>query len=194
VRGRRDEAVAAFEAALSIDPDYAQAHNNLGALLHLLGRLDRAEEHYRRAIALRADNVEAHGNLGLLLSAQGRTADAVHELQAALAQSPDQPQALAGLAWIRATSPDAAFRNGAEAVALARRAVELTETKDVASLDALAAAYAEAGQFDDAVLTARTGVEVAAASGSPDVTAQFRLRLQMYQRGLTYRSVGSKKP
>jgi Flp pilus assembly protein TadD len=194
VRGRRDAAIAEFETALGIDPDYAQAHNNLGALLHLAGRTDAAADHYRRAIALRPDNVEAHTNLGLLLSAQGRAADAVPELQAALRLAPDRPQALAGLAWIRATAADAALRNPAEAIVLAERAVAQSARRDIASLDALAAAYAAAGRFDDAVTAARAGVEAAAAAGAPEVAAQFRQRLEMYQQGRAYRIPRSKFP
>ena len=84
-RGRRDEAIAAFQEALRIDPDYAQAHNNLGALLQLGGRADAALEHYRRAVALRPDNVEAHTNLGQLLSNRGRAAEAAAQFSEALA-------------------------------------------------------------------------------------------------------------
>ena len=194
VRGRRDEAVAAFEGALRIDPDYAQAHNNLGALLHLLGHPDAALDHYRRAIALRPDNVEAHSNLGLLLSARGQAANAVLELRTALDMAPDQPQALAGLAWIRATAADPSLRNTQEAVTLAERAAGLTMRRDIASLDALAAAYAAAGRFTEAVETARAGLDAATAAGAFDVAAQFRQRLDMYRQGQPYRMPGSKFP
>jgi len=187
VRGRREQAVAAFEAALRIDPDYAQAHNNLGALLHLLGRFEPAMGHYRRAIALRPDNVEAHANLGLLLSAQGRAAEAVREFRDALDRTPDFAPALAGLAWIRATAADPALRNTSEAVALAERAAAQTARRDVASLDALAAAYAAAGRFDEAVATARAGVDAATAVGALEVATQFRQRLQLYEQGRPYR-------
>src|SRR5262245_13495863 len=194
VRGRRDEAASAFEAALRIDPDYAQAHNNLGAVLHVLGRIQPAMEHYRRAITLRPDNVEARANLGLLLSAQGRPAEALGLLRSALTLSSDFAPALAGVAWIRATAADAALRNADEAVALAERAATLTERHDVAALDALAAAYAAAGRFDDAVATARVGVDVASAAGASDVAARFRERLELYSQGRPYRLPGSKFP
>jgi tetratricopeptide (TPR) repeat protein len=187
VRGRREQAIAAFEAALRIDPDYAQAHNNLGALLHLVGRSEPAMEHYRRAIALRPDNVEAHANLGLLLSAQGRAAEAAREFQDALLRMPDFAPALAGLAWIRATAADPALRNSDEAVALAERAAAQTARRDVASLDALAAAYAAAGRFDEAVAAARAGVDAATAVGALEVATQFRQRLQLYEQGRPYR-------
>ena len=74
-----------FREALRLDPDYAQAHNNLAAMLQLAGQVDEALDHYRRAVTLRPDNVEARGNLAQLLSRQGRAAEAVAEFEQVLA-------------------------------------------------------------------------------------------------------------
>jgi hypothetical protein len=78
-RAGREEAIAAFREALRLDPDYAQAHNNLGALLQVSGQTDAALEHYLRAASLRPDNVESHTNLGQLLANRGQTAEAVRQ-------------------------------------------------------------------------------------------------------------------
>ena len=118
-------------------------------MLQLAGQFDEALDHYRRALALRPDNVEARGNLAQLLSRQGRSAEAVAEFDQVLAVSAEDPQALSGLAWIRATAADAALRNPGQAIQLAERAAALTRRRDLAALDALAAAYAAAGRFDD---------------------------------------------
>jgi tetratricopeptide (TPR) repeat protein len=187
LRGRRDDAIREFENAIGIDPDYAQAHNNLGALLQLAGRLDPAMTHYRRAIALRPDNVEARGNLGQLLSSQGRAVEAADEFRAALALRPDDSKALAGLAWIRGTAADPAVRNTDEAIDLAERAVRQTGRGDIGALDALAAAYASAGRFAEAIAVARSGVEAAESAGLSAVAAQFRQRLALYEQGRPYR-------
>jgi tetratricopeptide (TPR) repeat protein len=184
-RGRRDEAIAQFREALAIDPDYAQAHNNLGALLQVGGRFDEALTHYQRAVVLRPDNVDAVTNLGLLLSMLGRPGDAVPRLRAAIARDAGNAQALSGLAWIRATSWDPALRDAAEAVTLAERAA--TERRSVSTLDALAAAYASAGRFEDAVTAARSGIELASAAGQTGVAEQFRQRLALYQQRQPYR-------
>jgi tetratricopeptide (TPR) repeat protein len=195
VRGRREAAIGEYEAALRIDADYAQAHNNLGALLYLAGRTEEAAEHYRRAIARRPDSVEAHTNLGLALSAEGRTSEAVVELRTALQLAPDLAQALAGLAWIRATAADASLRNPDEAVVLAERAVSLSGgRRDISVLDALAAAYAAAGRFEEAVATATAGVDAAAAAGATDVAARFRERLDLYRQHQAYRMPRSNFP
>ncbi|MGH9142766.1 MAG: tetratricopeptide repeat protein [Vicinamibacterales bacterium] len=182
-RGRRDEAMTAFEDALKIDPDYAQAHNNLGALLQVSGHADAALEHYRRAAALRPDNVESHTNLGQLLAIQGRAADAAAQFSAALSLRADNVQALAGLAWIRATSSDPSLRDGAEAMRLAERADQATRHQDVTVIDALAAAYAAVGRYEDALRAARVGLALTIAAGQTAAAAQFRQRLDMYQKG-----------
>src|SRR5438067_3000101 len=182
-RGRREEAAAELEQAIRIDPDYAVAHNNLGALLQLGGRLDQAQAHFARAVALRPDNVEAQANLAQLLSNRGRLADAARHFDAVLALRGDHVQALAGLAWIRATASDAALRDADEAVRLAERADALTTHRDLAVLDALGAAYACAGRYDDAVRTARNGLDLATRAGQTAVASQFRQRIDLYQSG-----------
>jgi tetratricopeptide (TPR) repeat protein len=187
LRGRRDDAVMRFREALRLDPDHAQAHNNLAAMLQLAGQLDEALNHYRRALALRPDNVEARGNLAQLLSSQGRSAEAAGEFDQVLAVRPADAQALSGLAWVRATAADSAVRDPARAVELAERAVAATGRRDVAALDALAAAYAAAGRFDEAVTTAQAGVDLAVAAGQDPIAARFRERLALYQKREAYR-------
>ena len=187
VRGRQAEAAAEFSEALRIDPDYAQAHNNLGAALQLLGRTDDALAHFRRAVALRPDNIEARVNLAQLLSALGLAADAAGEFQRVLARRADDPQALSGLAWIRSTSSTESLRDPADAVRLAERAAALTFRRDISAIDALAAAYASAGRYDEAVAAARAGIDLAVGAGLPAVVAQLRQRLDVYQRRQPYR-------
>jgi tetratricopeptide (TPR) repeat protein len=182
-RGRRGEAMAEFEEAIRIDPDYALAHNNLGALLEVTGRPDRARVEFERAVALRPDNLEARNNLGQLLSNTGHLPEAVDQFEAVLLLRPDDIQALAGLAWIRATAGDPSLQNGDESVRLAERAALLTDNRDLVALDALGAAYASAGRFADAVRIARMGLELSAAAGQTAVAAQFRQRLELYQKG-----------
>ena len=91
------------------------------------------------------------------------------------------------MAWIRATSADPQLRDGAEAVRAAERACRLAKWKGTTVLNTLAAAYAEAGRFKDAVSTARTAIAQAESANRIDIAAEIRLRLELYLAGKPYR-------
>lgn len=84
-------------------------------------------------------------------SASLRDLDALVKLAFRLGNTAHQSHALNGRAWLRATCPDASIRNGQLAVADATKACELTKWKNAGRIDTLAAAYAEAGDFDSAI-------------------------------------------
>jgi predicted O-linked N-acetylglucosamine transferase (SPINDLY family) len=92
-QGRTDQAVAHYERALALKPDYAEAHNNLGMALGMQGKIGQAVTHLRQAIALQPDFVAAHNNLGNALSMQGETDQAVTHFERALALDPDYAEA-----------------------------------------------------------------------------------------------------
>jgi tetratricopeptide (TPR) repeat protein/mono/diheme cytochrome c family protein len=175
-----------FQAALRIDPDYADAHNNLGAMLHLFGRTAEAELHYRRATELRPDNAQAHSNLARLLTAEGQWRAAADHFTRALQLQPDDPSALSGLAWLRATAGEESVRDPRDGIRLGERAAQLSGRHDATVLDALAAAYAAAGRFDDATRTAREAAQIADAAGMRNLSALIRNRLTLYESGRAY--------
>jgi predicted O-linked N-acetylglucosamine transferase (SPINDLY family) len=90
--GRHAEAAASYRQALSLRPDYAQAHNNLGTVLSDQGALDEASACFRRALELRPDLAEAHKNLGGLLHEQGKVDEAVLCYQRALELDPESTE------------------------------------------------------------------------------------------------------
>lgn len=95
-----DEARAAYRRALALDEAHADAHLNLGRLLHEEGRPAEAEEHYRQAAALRPRDATAWFNLGVALQDQGRGDEAIAAYRRALAADRGYPDAhfnLAGL-------------------------------------------------------------------------------------------------
>ena len=84
-----DEAREAYERALDLDPYVADAHVNLGRLLHVAGELGRAEPHYREAARLDPDDPTPHFNLGVLLEEVKRRDEAVHAYRQAILRDPD---------------------------------------------------------------------------------------------------------
>ena len=91
------------------------------------------------------------------------------------------------MAWNLATQSESRLRDGPVAVRLAARAVELTRTNNVGALDTLAAAYAEAGRFTEAVATAQTAAALALAAGQSPLAADIQKRRQGYEAGRPFR-------
>jgi len=96
-------------------------------------------------------------------------------------------QALYQLSWILATCEDGKYRNGEEAIKLAERLCQVTKYSQSLALDALAAAYAETGKFDIAVLTAQKGLELAEQQGPKELALGIKKRLELYMTGQPYR-------
>ena len=142
--------------------------------------------HYSAAVRVQPDYALAHYGLGSALAAQGNTRQAIEHLSRAVELDPDYVEALNHLAWILATGSDSKFRDGASAVKLAERACELTGDKHPLLLDALAAAYAESGEFDMARQTAKRAISMARSAGKPEWAEAIEKRLELYNRGLPY--------
>lgn len=188
--GRSAEAERHWRRALEADPRHALAHNNLGNLLRTRGREREAIDHLEEAIALRRDYPEARFNLGLALMGEGRAREAVGHFREAARLDPENPRILAFLGWTLATSPDPAIRDPGAAVRAARRAAELTERRDPAALQALAAAHAAEGHFEAAVAVAERALERATATGAETTAATLRGLLELFRQGRPYRTGG----
>jgi tetratricopeptide (TPR) repeat protein len=92
-------------------------------------------------------------------------------------------EALNNLAWMLATASDDTLRDGAEAVRYAERAARLPPVKEMCVPGTLAAAYAEAGRFPEAIATAEKAVEMETAAGETRFAAINRQLLRLYRAG-----------
>jgi tetratricopeptide (TPR) repeat protein len=93
---------------------------------------------------------------------------------------------LNNFAWVLAAGTDAKIRDGKQAVQLAERACELTHYQKTMYLGTLAAAYAEAGRFDDAILTAEKACTLASELGEPNLLKRNRELLELYRAHRPY--------
>jgi Flp pilus assembly protein TadD len=184
-QGEQKEAEAHYRAVLEVDGAHAEAANNLGVALLLQDKRGESIQYFERAVRLEPSDEDARRNLAMALLGEARVDDAIAVLQDGLARTPEAPQLANYLAWVRATNPDAQHRDGAEAIRLAELACKGTQYSDANFLDTLAAAYAEAGRFDDAVATSKRALELAA--DRPTQAAEFRSRLALYEAGTAYR-------
>ena len=182
-RGETDEAIALYGTALKIQADYAGAHYNLGNALVQQGKTSEAIEHFQKAHEIQPDFAESHQNLGALLYQQRQIPQALAQWRELIRLQPDTIPILNVTAWLLATQPAAAFRNGAEAVELAERAKRLSASRDPAILDTLAAAYAEAGRFDEAIQAAQQAVALATSQQNTVLAEKIQTRLKLYQTG-----------
>jgi cytochrome c-type biogenesis protein CcmH/NrfG len=141
---------------------------------------------------LQPDDFDGHAGLAAVLAAQGRADEEVFQLNEAARISPDSAEALNNLAWTLATSPDANIRNGARAVQLAQHACELTHFEKTIFIGTLAAAYAEAGQFDDAMATAQKAIALARENGEQELLQKNQELLELYRAHQPYREAAEK--
>ena len=91
--GRLSGSLVANQRSLQLDPQDAEAHNNLANTLKDLGRLDEAEASYKQAIVFKLDYAEAHNNLGAILIELGRLDEAKLRCSKAIALKPDFAEA-----------------------------------------------------------------------------------------------------
>ncbi len=141
---------------------------------------------------IQPDFAEAHNTLGIALAAGGRLDEAIAHFRKALEISPDFTEAINDLAWQLATCPEASLRNGAEAVELARRAEQLTGGRQAEVLDTLAAAYAAAGRFQEAVATARKALELATKQNQQALADELKNRIALYEAGRPFFQTGGR--
>jgi protein O-mannosyl-transferase len=182
-----DAAMVCYQKALAIDPENAPAHSNLGNILFRRGLVDEAVEHYRRALKSQPDYTDAHNNLGVALLTLGKADEALAHWREAVKIDPRSVSGWNSLAWVLATSPTASVRNGAEAVAMAQRANELTGGRNPLVLRTLAAAYAESGRFTEATETARQALQLATAQSNTGLMNTLAMQLKLYEAGLPFR-------
>ena len=181
--GHVANAIVHYERALEIQPGYAKAHANLANALLQTGRTREAIDHLQRAVALQPDFAFAHANLGHALLLSGAARDAIPHLQRALDLQPQMSSARINLAWVLATHPDSSLRDGPRAVVLTEQAGPADGEKNTTILRTLAAAYAEAGRFPEAVQTAQRALQSPEAQADAALRETLRAQLDLYQAG-----------
>ena len=199
--GNTTDAIQHLEQSLKLDPLNVRARENLEKItLELVDqfatqdRWNEAISKLERLLQIYPDSALAHENLGVVLCRTGRFAEAVKVYQKALALNPKLLTALNNLAWVLATCSDVEVRNGTRAVELAKEANRLASGRDPTILDTLAAAYAEAQDFQKAVQTAQAALEMADRTGLTEQKSLIKQRLQLYQARQPYREKSTSQP
>jgi tetratricopeptide (TPR) repeat protein len=156
-----DQAIAHMEKLLQTAPGNVQILERLGTLYLMANEPRKAIDVATQVLSRDPDNfaalrLRADANLNI-----GKQAEAIADFDKALAQKEDDQSLLNNFAWVLATSPEENLRNGQRALKLATKAAEGTGYEIPHILSTLAAAYAETGDFDNAVKWSQKSVELA---------------------------------
>ncbi|MGH7937293.1 MAG: tetratricopeptide repeat protein, partial [Bryobacteraceae bacterium] len=180
--GRVKEALADYHSAILLAPGEPDTYYDRGGLYKREGKFDEAiadlDEYLRRKPADSSAYVARAE--AFLAKAEYQKADL--DIRKAEECGAQDSTFLNAIAWIRATCPGDAFRDGAEAVEKARRACEITRWKEPNCLDTLAAAYAEVGKFHAAIEYEKKAINATRSSVAGRQEMQHRLALYRQHR------------
>lgn len=186
---RYDVAIRYLTAALagnSKNEDAAYLHVLRGEAYHGKGDLAKAAADYARAVNFVPKTAAAYRMRGRTYDRMGNYKAAASDYAKGIALSPDDDTLLNSLAWLRATCPEASVRDGREAVRVGTKACEMTRWKDSSRIDTLAAAYAEIGEFAQAVKLQQQALQLRSTVGE-DRRQKMQERLVSYQGRKPYR-------
>jgi tetratricopeptide (TPR) repeat protein len=176
-KGDLEAALADFTAALAAAPDFALPLYNRANTFADRGDYAAALADYTAALHLEPNNLLLYHNRGRIHALLGNYEQAIADNLEALRLYPDDARTCNNLAWLWATHPQPEQRDPARAIEYARRACAQTQGQVAGFLDTLAAAYAAAGQFAEAVEHQRQALELASA----EEKAEYRARLDAYE-------------
>jgi tetratricopeptide (TPR) repeat protein len=184
--GQPAEALAEYRLCISHDPKIPALHNAAGGALVALGKPDEALVEFAQAARLDPHYVAPYLGSSKALLLLGRDGEAISQLQTALRIDPDNFEILAYTAHVLAANEGPGIRDGQTALALALRSNKLSGGIQPMVLDILAMAYAETGDFTNAVTCAQNAVELASQANLKSTEA-IRQRLELYKHGQPWR-------
>lgn len=170
-------ALADLQAALQQVPEYPEALNNRGIVYQKLGKYDESIRDFTAALKVDPKYSDALGNRAYTHRLKGDFQSAIADLEKAMELRPNTYEAANDLAWLLATATEDSIRNGQRAVELATQACSLSEFKQWNTLDTLAAACAESGDFDKAKEWLGTALELAPETEKPRLQQHLELVL-----------------
>lgn len=186
-KGRLAEGTAQLREALRLKPGDSESQFNLAQALVQQEQWTEAADLFAKTVTATTADPHVLCQYAVALARLQRTREAMSHYARALLLHQDLPDALDGLSWILATDARPEVRNGTEAVRMSERACELTGRKDPAKLKTLAAAYAEAGRFSEAIATAQAAHDLAAQASRKGLADECLLMLEQFKAAKPWR-------
>lgn len=181
--GSFEAAIDDYTQALVLEPGDFGAVTGRGHAHYQLKQFAAALEDYTAAIELAPETAAAHANRGDTHRSLKEWEKAAADYRRAIELDPNSARGYQGAGWLMATCPDERFRNVELGLQAALKAAELTAEQDYEILDTLAAAYASAERFDDAITSISKAMKLAPASESTALAQ----RLELYNAATPYR-------
>ena len=183
-----EQAIDYYTDYLRSHPNSAWAYNLRGWARYESGDYDNAVTDDSEAIRLAPQDAMAYNNRGAAWQKKGAYDNALKDYSEAIRFSPQETWGYNSVAWLLATCPEGRHRDGRRAVTMARKACELSNWKDAYSIDTLATAYAESGDFGEAIRWQNKAIEMLAAEkGDAEFLQAARDRLALYRDKKPYR-------
>ena len=179
-----DKALADFNEAVRLNSNVGYVYEWRGLTWLFKGLNDLAIADFNRALQVDPNNYAPYTYRACAWHYKRNYSNAIADYEHVLQLAPNDSDSHSGLAWIRATCSIDRFRNGAKAVEHGLIACELSQWVDPNSVCALAAAYAEAEAWDDAVATQERYIKLVVNDLSQE---DGQYELDLYERGIPYR-------
>jgi tetratricopeptide (TPR) repeat protein len=194
-KGEYDKAIADYNQALAVNPNYAIAYNNRGNTWEKKGEYDKAIADYNQALVINPKDAIAYNNRGNTWEKKGEYDKAIADYNQALAVNPNYANAYENLGWLYSTCPDANHRYGKKAFENANKAYQLDGGKSWTYIDTLAAAYAESDDFDRASEWETKAIKLMETDkkATDKDKQELNARLELYKQGKPYRQEPKKK-
>lgn len=187
-RGDYDKAMGDCEEAIGLDPRLALAYFIRGLVYQGKGDDCNALADFDEAIRLDPKDAIVYNNRGCSYQRKGNFDKASADFAQAIRLDAKLAPAYLNFAWLLGTCPQANFRSGKKAVEYASKACDLSKWEDARAVDTLAAAYAEAGDFSQAI---RWEQQCLGSFQIPkEALREAKSRLALYQAHKSYREEG----
>lgn len=181
--GQYAKAIPDYDMAIQLMPSYEQAYWSR-AIAHVENEdYSKAIVDFDKIIELSPTNATAIANRGCLFGKLGRFDKGISECKKALDLDSNSAEANNNLAWLLSIAPDSKFRDGQKAVEYAKKACDLTGWKHPFHLGTLAAAYAETGNFDEAIKWQKKGIEIGLSEKDLKEAQKY---LELYKQNKPY--------
>ena len=185
--GDYEQAIADFNEAAFLDANPCVVYCNRAGAWLKCGEVEIALDDYGESIKRGPNYAPAYFGRANAWVVDAKYAQAVADYRQAIRLDPLFAPAYDNLAWLLASAPSSQHRNGKEAVELATKACDLTEWKQAETIATLAAAYAEAGDFGNAIHWQKRAIELAPGR------KPFEARLVTYQARRPFHAQPSKE-